>query len=110
MSSFSRTAGSDNAQICMLFILAHGGREEQASVSYHLRDTYDVIYGSDGKHIQVKTILSYFSNDTCPALQGVPKLVVLQACRGSKLINNSYKFIYNYNGVDYISMMRVNDM
>jgi len=43
-----------------------------------------VVYGTDHNSIKIKDIKKCFSNEECPALQGVPKILLFQACRGAK--------------------------
>ena len=44
------------------------------------------IYGADGNTIKIKTIKTCFDGKNCPALHGKPKLLIIQACQGSKCI------------------------
>ncbi|XP_014775608.1 caspase-3 isoform X2 [Octopus bimaculoides] len=53
--------------ICV--ILSHGGPD-------------DVICGYDGT-VKLDKLLSYLRPDRCPSLKGVPKLFIIQACRGT---------------------------
>lgn len=73
-----------HSQICMVFILSHGGRTTTCNADSRI-DVRDVIYGTDGERVHVRDIMDYFSNDKCSALQGVPKMFIFQACRGGKL-------------------------
>ncbi|CAI9742456.1 caspase-1-like isoform X1 [Octopus vulgaris] len=44
----------------------------------------DIIYGYDGE-VELDELLSYLRPDRCPSLTGIPKLIFIQACRGSKI-------------------------
>eukprot|EP00106_Octopus_bimaculoides_P016082 XP_014783524.1 PREDICTED: caspase-like [Octopus bimaculoides] len=52
-------------------ILSHGGKN-------------DIICGYEGK-VELDELLSCLRPDRCPSLTGVPKLIFIQACRGSKI-------------------------
>lgn len=54
----------------MLVILSHG--DEGA------------ILGSDSKHLKITDILDLLSPKNFPAMKGKPKVVIIQACAGSK--------------------------
>ena len=46
----------------------------------------DTIYCSDGLHMSLRNdILPIFKPDKCPSLRGVPKVFIVQACRGEKV-------------------------
>nr|XP_039254438.1 caspase-2-like [Styela clava] len=57
----------------------------QTFVSYQ-----EVLLGNDNKHIRAKEIQSLFDNDAARNLQGIPKLFILQYCRG-KEVNRGVK-------------------
>ena len=42
------------------------------------------IYGADGETVSIETVRDFFSNARCPTLKGKPKLIFIQACRGSQ--------------------------
>ena len=44
----------------------------------------DGIYGTDDKVINIEAITSLFRRDECPALEGKPKIFLIQACRGNQ--------------------------
>ena len=45
------------------------------------------VYGTDFKPVSIEnTIKRAFDGRNCPALSGKPKLLIIQACQGSKLI------------------------
>ena len=44
----------------------------------------DCILGDDGKAVKVKDLTDIFSTENCPDLDGKPRLVFVQACRGGK--------------------------
>jgi hypothetical protein len=46
----------------------------------HGRDGY--VMSGDGQKIYItRTVRKYFSNEACPALEGKPKLFLVQGCR-----------------------------
>ena len=51
-------------------ILSHGSR--------------DGIYGTDDEAINIAVITSLFRRDECPSLEGKPKILLIQACRGNQ--------------------------
>ena len=57
--------------VFVCFLMSHG---EEGRIS-----------GSDGKHIEIDSILTNFKNDQCDALQGKPKIFFVQACRGNTI-------------------------
>ncbi|CAI9742742.1 caspase-1-like isoform X2 [Octopus vulgaris] len=61
--------GNIDCFICA--ILSHGGEN-------------DIIYGYEGE-VELDEMLSYLRPDRCPSLTGIPKLIFIQACRGSKI-------------------------
>jgi len=61
-------------QCVVLCILSHGG------------DGF--IYGSDGAKIDTRKLLSNLDNVNCPNMKGKPKVIILQACQGSKFVFN----------------------
>lgn len=42
------------------------------------------VLGSDNKHLKIPEILQLLSPKNFPAMKGKPKLVIIQACAGSK--------------------------
>ena len=42
------------------------------------------IYGADGETVPIESVRDFFSNARCPTLRGKPKLIFIQACRGSQ--------------------------
>lgn len=57
--------------VFVCFLMSHG---EEGRIS-----------GSDGKHVEIDTIITNFKNDQCYALQGKPKIFFVQACRGNMI-------------------------
>ena len=57
--------------IFMLIIMTHGTRN-------------DLIWGSDKKYLQLAEIYDLLSAKNAPMLEGVPKWVVISACRGGE--------------------------
>lgn len=55
----------------VFFILSHGKSGQ--------------VYGTDGKLISIRTIMSYFTAKQCPLLAQKPKLFFIQACQGEKI-------------------------
>ena len=43
-----------------------------------------VIYGSDGHEVAIDGLERELNNDNCKVMVGKPKLVIIQACQGSK--------------------------
>ena len=64
----------------VLVIMSHG-------------DTNDRIFGADGKTIQLAEVLDLLSPLNFPTMAGKPKLVVIQACSGSKYHCTCISFI-----------------
>ncbi len=44
----------------------------------------DILYGTDGKEINLNKILQMFHSSKCQSLAGKPKIFIIQACRGDK--------------------------
>lgn len=61
--------------VFFLIILSHGGRENNE----------DVVYGTDGVGVSVYRLKSYFHTTLCPSLHEVPKIIIIEACRGSEV-------------------------
>lgn len=57
----------------MLVIASHG---HEGSVS-----------GSDRRHLKITEVIDLLSPKNFPAMKGKPKLVIIQACAGSKSVN-----------------------
>ena len=55
----------------ILIILSHGGEG-------------DVVYGTDGGEVEVEQLKQMFHTTKCPSLIGVPKVFLIDACRGGK--------------------------
>ena len=55
----------------ILIILSHGAAG-------------DVIYGTDGEVVKLHTLQKYFCTKRCRSLAGVPKVFLIDACRGHK--------------------------
>ena len=57
--------------VFFLIILSHGGEG-------------DVVYGTDGKKVEVDQLKELFYATNCPSLAGIPKIFLIDACRGSR--------------------------
>ena len=57
--------------VFFLIILSHGGEG-------------DVVYGTDGKKVEVHQLKELFYTRNCPSLAGIPKIFMIDACRGSR--------------------------
>ena len=57
--------------VFFLIILSHGGEG-------------DVVYGTDGKKVEVHQLKELFYARNCPSLAGIPKIFMIDACRGSR--------------------------
>ena len=55
----------------VLIILSHGGEG-------------DVVYGTDTGEVKVHELQEYFHTTSCPSLAGVPKVFLIDACRGNR--------------------------
>ena len=53
----------------ILILLSHGGEG-------------DVVYGTDGGEVEVERLEQLFYTTSCPSLAGVPKVFLIDACRG----------------------------
>ncbi|KAJ7393597.1 hypothetical protein OS493_006582 [Desmophyllum pertusum] len=42
------------------------------------------LYGADGQTVHIESIRDFFNNAKCPSLKGKPKVIFIQACRGSE--------------------------
>lgn len=62
-------------------------REEELSkadcyvVVLMLHDTEGGLYGKDGKTDALEELYALFNHENCPALQGKPKVFIVQACQ-----------------------------
>ena len=65
------TAIPNSAQACVLCLLSHGDAGQ--------------LYGTDGNALPVDSLVTFLSERMAPSLAGKPKLVILQACRGSEM-------------------------
>ena len=57
--------------VFFLIILSHGGEG-------------DVVYGTDGNEVEVHQLKELFYATKCPSLAGIPKIFMIDACRGSR--------------------------
>ena len=57
--------------VFFLIILSHGGEG-------------DVVYGMDGQKVEVHQLKELFYTRNCPSLAGIPKIFMIDACRGSR--------------------------
>ena len=44
----------------------------------------DVVYGTDGGEVRVHDLVKHFTCKNCPSLAGIPKVFMIDACRGDK--------------------------
>ena len=72
-----------NKKVFFLIILSHGC----------LVDNKEAVIGTDGKKVEVHSLKSFFFATKCPSLQNVPKIFMIDACRGGKTENSSSKSI-----------------
>ena len=54
------------------------------------------IGGSDRKQIKITDIMDLLSPKNFPSMKGKPKIVIIQACAGSK-----YRYIYIYTDTEF---------
>jgi len=57
-----------SANAFFLCLLSHGAKGQ--------------IFGNDGKTIEIDMITTMFDGKNCPALNGKPKVFIIQACQG----------------------------
>ena len=62
----------ESVHMAVVCILSHGSKQS--------------VYGYDGKPIKIDKLLKRLDNQDCPGLRNKPKLILIQACRGSKLL------------------------
>lgn len=60
--------------VFFLIILSHGG----------LVDNKEVVTGTDCKPVEIRALECFFYATNCPSLHRVPKIFVIDACRGGK--------------------------
>ena len=70
LDHFSLVEDHSDYNCFVLWLLSHG------------KDGH--IYGADGETVSIETVRDFFSNARCPKLKGKPKLIFIQACRGSQ--------------------------
>ena len=66
--------GIEHKGVFFLIILSHG----------KLVDNQEVIIGTDGKPVTMNDIESFFHASKCPTLHEVPKIFLIDACRGDE--------------------------
>ncbi|XP_048872630.1 receptor-interacting serine/threonine-protein kinase 4-like [Brienomyrus brachyistius] len=66
---------------CIVVILSHGSKSGQ-----HL---YGAVHGVDGATVTVENITRFLNGNSCPSLQGKPKLFFIQACTGAAIDKGS---------------------
>ena len=71
---FADDEAHKDSNCAVLFVLSHGG-SNAANSSY--------VLGSDGKRVFISDLLDLMNESS--TLDGKPKLVFIQACRGSRL-------------------------
>lgn len=67
---------------CIVVIMTHGDEDKNT------RD--DILIGRDKRTIRVKDVISLLNSENNKALQGKPKFLIVNACRGGI----KFKFIY----------------
>ncbi|XP_046568751.1 caspase-3-like, partial [Haliotis rubra] len=67
-------------------ILSHGHNNTLSQMP----EKEDLIFGTDGKPVLTRHLLSIFNDEYCPELQGKPRLFLLQACRGNHGMDPSF--------------------
>lgn len=72
LQEFSQHTGHAQGDCAIVCILSHG--EE------------GYIFGADGKKFELDAVFSLFDNTCCPNLRGKPKIFIIQACRGGKIL------------------------
>ena len=65
-----------DGRVFILIILSHGGKG-------------DVVCGTDGEAVEVEQLKQIFHTTRCPSLDGVPKVFLIDACRGDESENES---------------------
>lgn len=60
--------------VFFLIILSHGT----------LVNNKDAVLGTDGEAVEIHYLESFFHATNCPSLHGVPKIFLIDACRGGK--------------------------
>ena len=70
LNHYSHDVDHSSYDCFVLWLLSHG------------KDGH--IYGADGVTVPIETVRDLFSNVQCPTLKGKPKLIFIQACRGSQ--------------------------
>ena len=60
--------------VFLLIILSHGG----------LVDNKEVVSGTDCRAVEIRKLEHFFYASNCPSLHGVPKIFLIDACRGSQ--------------------------
>ena len=60
--------------VFLLIILSHGG----------LVDNKEVVSGTDCRAVEIRNLERFFYASNCPSLRGVPKIFLIDACRGSQ--------------------------
>ena len=63
-----------NKRVFILILLSHGGAG-------------DVVYGTDGGEVEVEQLKQMFYTTKCHSLAGVPKVFLIDACRGGNREN-----------------------
>ncbi|XP_068804254.1 caspase-10 isoform X2 [Struthio camelus] len=63
------------------------------------------IYGTDGERVSIRTIMSYFTAQQCPALAEKPKLFFIQACQGMATTDGYASFRHVQQGTWYIQAL-----
>ena len=68
----SQHVGHKHGGSFILAILSHGNK--------------GIVMGTDGEKLDIEKLKIIFDGIFCPNLRGKPKLFLMQACQGSKLI------------------------
>ncbi|XP_055925437.1 caspase-2-like [Argiope bruennichi] len=89
LREFSRKSEFRNVDSCIVYILSHGGQDENL----------DYILGTDSMKVYKRDICNMFDNKNCELLINKPKIFFFQACRGKLL---DYGVIENSKETDVI--------
>nr|XP_039250799.1 caspase-2-like [Styela clava] len=94
-----KLGNSQGYDYVVVVISTHGGmipqeiekNQDETSVNENPRSSEEVLLGNDGTAIKAKEIESFYDNYATHNLQDIPKLFILQYCRGGKKDHGVYK-------------------